>query len=37
MAARMLDAGPVTIKLPDGARRFMAMQVVNEDQYTTGV
>jgi hypothetical protein len=32
-----LDAGPVTIKLPDGARRFMAMQVVNEDQYTTGV
>ena len=32
-----LDAGPVTITLPDGARRFMAMQVVNEDQYTTGV
>ena len=32
-----LDAGPVTIKLPDGARRFMAMQVVNEDQYSTGV
>jgi hypothetical protein len=32
-----LDAGPVTIKLPNGARRFMAMQVVNEDQYTTGV
>jgi hypothetical protein len=32
-----LDAGPVTIKLPDGARRFMAMQVVNEDQYTMGV
>lgn len=32
-----LDAGPVTIKLPDGAKRFMAMQVVNEDQYTTGV
>jgi len=30
-----LDAGPVTIKLPDGAKRFMAMQVVNEDQYTT--
>ncbi|QOZ37127.1 DUF1254 domain-containing protein [Bradyrhizobium sp. CCBAU 53421] len=32
-----LDAGPVTITLPDGARRFMAMQIVNEDQYTTGV
>jgi hypothetical protein len=32
-----LDAGPVTIKLPDGAKRFMAMQIVNEDQYTTGV
>jgi len=32
-----LDAGPVTVKLPEGARRFMAMQVVNEDQYTTGV
>jgi hypothetical protein len=32
-----LDAGPVAIKLPDGGKRFMAMQVVNEDQYTTGV
>jgi hypothetical protein len=32
-----LDAGPVTIKLPVGSKRFMAMQVVNEDQYTTGV
>jgi hypothetical protein len=32
-----LDAGPVTITLPDGAKRFMGMQVVNEDQYTTGV
>jgi len=32
-----LDAGPVTIALPDGAERFMGMQVVNEDQYTTGV
>jgi hypothetical protein len=32
-----LDAGAVTIALPDGAKRFMAMQVVNEDQYTTGV
>ncbi|WMT77986.1 DUF1254 domain-containing protein [Bradyrhizobium sp. Ash2021] len=32
-----LEAGPVTITLPDGAKRFMVMQVVNEDQYTTGV
>lgn len=32
-----LDAGPVTIGLPDGAKRFMAMQVLNQDQYTTGV
>lgn len=32
-----LDAGPVTITLPEGAKRFMAMQIVNEDQYTTAV
>src|SRR5437763_16382333 len=29
-----LDAGPVTITLPDGAKRFMGMQLVNQDQYT---
>src|SRR6266403_506063 len=29
-----LDAGPVTITLPDPGKRFMGMQVVNEDQYT---
>ncbi len=29
-----LDAGPVTIALPEGAKRFMAMQIVNQDQYT---
>jgi hypothetical protein len=29
-----LDAGPVTITLPDGAKRFMGMQVVNQDQCT---
>lgn len=29
-----LDAGPVTITLPEGARRFMAMQIVNQDQFT---
>ena len=32
-----LDAGPVTITLPEGAKRFMAMQVVSEDQYSKGV
>ena len=32
-----LDAGPATITLPDGAKRFMGIQVVNEDQYSTGV
>jgi len=29
-----LDAGPVTITLPDAGGRFMGMQVVNQDQYT---
>jgi hypothetical protein len=29
-----LDAGPVTITLPEAGKRFMGMQVVNEDQYT---
>ncbi|MFY0478026.1 DUF1254 domain-containing protein [Achromobacter marplatensis] len=29
-----LDAGPVTITLPDAGRRFMSMQVVSEDQYS---
>jgi hypothetical protein len=29
-----LDAGPVTITLPDAGKRFMSMQVFNEDQYT---
>jgi hypothetical protein len=29
-----LDAGPVTITLPDAGKRFMGLQVVNEDQYT---
>jgi hypothetical protein len=28
-----LDAGPATITLPDGGKRFMSMQVINEDQY----
>ncbi len=29
-----LDAGPVTITLPDPGPRFMSMQVFDEDQYT---
>src|SRR5215469_17946897 len=29
-----LDAGPVTISLPDAGKRFMSMQVINEDEYT---
>ena len=29
-----LDAGPVTITLPDAGQRFMSMQIINEDQYT---
>ncbi|HEY4135202.1 MAG TPA: DUF1254 domain-containing protein [Alphaproteobacteria bacterium] len=32
-----LDAGPVTITLPDAGKRFMSMQVINEDQYTMDV
>lgn len=29
-----LDAGPVTITLPDAGKRFVSMQVINEDHYT---
>lgn len=29
-----LDAGPVTIKIPDAGQRFISMQVFDEDQYT---
>ena len=32
-----LDAGPVTITLPDAGKRFMSMQVFDEDEYTHGV
>src|ERR1700739_1451527 len=31
------DAGPVTVTLPDAGKRYMVMQVVNEDQYTPAV
>jgi hypothetical protein len=30
-----LDAGPVTITLPDAGKRFLSMQVYDEDQYTS--
>ncbi|TDW59977.1 uncharacterized protein DUF1214 [Novosphingobium sp. PhB55] len=29
-----LDAGPVTITLPDAGARYMSMQIFDEDQYT---
>lgn len=32
-----LDAGPVTITMPDGGRRFISLQVIDQDQYTYGV
>ena len=34
MAVFDLDAGPVTITLPDSGTRFMSLQVIDEDQYT---
>jgi hypothetical protein len=32
-----LDAGPVTITLPDGGKRFMSLMVINEDHYVPAV
>jgi len=32
-----LDAGPVTIALPDPGKRFLSMQVIDEDEYTPEV
>lgn len=32
-----LDAGPVTITLPDAGKRFMSLQVISEDHYTPAV
>ena len=32
-----LDAGPVTITLPDAGKRFMSLIVIDEDQYTPAV
>jgi hypothetical protein len=32
-----LDAGPVTITLPAAGKRFMSMQLINEDEHTPAV
>jgi hypothetical protein len=32
-----LEAGPLTITLPDAGNRFMSMQVIDEDHYTPNV
>lgn len=32
-----LDAGPVTITLPDAGKRFISLQVISEDHYTQAV
>jgi hypothetical protein len=32
-----LDAGPVTITMPDAGKRFMSLMMVNEDHYVTAV
>jgi hypothetical protein len=32
-----LDAGPVTVTLPDSAGRFMALQIITEDHYVPSV
>jgi hypothetical protein len=32
-----LDAGPMTITLPDPGKRFLSMQVIDEDEYTAEV
>jgi hypothetical protein len=32
-----LDPGPVTVTLPDTGKRFMSLQVIDEDQYTPQV
>ena len=32
-----LEAAPVTIALPDAGKRFMSMQVISQDHFTTEV
>jgi hypothetical protein len=37
MAVFDLDAGPLTVTLPDGGKRFMSMQAIDEDEYIVEV
>ncbi len=32
-----LDAGPVTITIPDSGKRFLALQIIDQDQYVPAV
>jgi hypothetical protein len=32
-----LDAGPATVTMPDAGKRFMSMQIIDEDNYTPAV
>ena len=32
-----LDAGPLTVVMPDAGKRYMALQVIDEDHYTHDV
>jgi hypothetical protein len=32
-----LDAGPATVTIPEVGKRFVSMQIINEDQYTPAV
>src|SRR6516164_4929661 len=32
-----LEAGPVTITLPNAGKRYMALQIIDEDQYAPAV
>jgi hypothetical protein len=37
MAVFDLDAGPATVILPDAGKRFMSLEVINQDHYVVGV
>src|SRR6476619_916711 len=32
-----LEAGPVTVTMPDAGQRFMSLQIIDEDEYTRNV
>jgi len=32
-----LDAGPVTLTLPDAGKRYVSVQIINQDHYTTNI